>query len=158
MYKIFSPPDYKKIISQIFQDWEKLNLPKADKSKVEVKILPFRKVGRHSLLNFMLCCKNELLLVIKMPRYKEGELAFAALENEEQMLKYLEQKKIFADHIPQVYKLLHTEKVPVLLLKAYQGKMLHHYLDQEEDPSKLDGLIANGAELLLRMESEQKNC
>ena len=156
-FEIFSYPDYKKIILQIVEDWENLGLPSIDKSKLNFKLLPFRKVGLHSLLNFMIFSEGELLLVIKMPRYKDGRLAFAALENEARMLEYLKKKKILTGHIPQVYKLLYLEDVPVLLLKAYHGEMLHHFLDKEEDLSKINELITGGAELLLQLYDKQES-
>ncbi len=157
MFEIFPRLDYKKIVAGIFQNWDKLGLPPADINKLKVKLLPFRKMGLHSLLNFMVFSENQPLLVIKMPRYKEGKFAIEALKHEANILDYLKQKGILKGHIPQVYKLADFEGIPVLLTKAYHGEMLHHFLDKEEDLSKLDKLIMSGAELLPQLYSRSES-
>jgi len=157
MFQIYARPDHQKIVSQILKDWDKLKLPQADKSKLKIKLLPYRRAGLHSLLNSMIFSENQLLLVIKMPRYKDGNLAFAALKNEAHMLEHLNKKNILKGHIPQIYKLLYVEDVPALLIRAYQGEMLHHFLDKEEDLTKLDQYISSGAELLPNLYNKKES-
>jgi hypothetical protein len=41
-------------------------------------------------------------------------------------------------------------------MKAYQGNMLHHLLNEEENMEKLEQIISNGAELILQLNNEPK--
>ncbi|MFH1683431.1 MAG: phosphotransferase [Candidatus Margulisiibacteriota bacterium] len=152
----FTQADHKKIIAQILQKWEQLELPPVEKGKFGFKLLPFRRGGQHSLINFMILSQNQPVLVVKVPRFKEGDLAFVAIENEARMLQYLSEQNILSGHAPKQDKLLRIENVPVLLTKAYQGQMLHSILDQEEDLIKLQEHLLSGAELLVLMQNKKQ--
>jgi len=149
MSEVFTPVDHKKIITTILQDWDSLGLPPIDKKSLEFKLLPFRKTGQHSLVNYMVISQKQPVAVIKVPRFKEGTLAFSAINNEARMLDLLVRKMLFTGHFPQMFKAPEIDKIPVLLTKAFAGTMLHQLLDNEEDPSQLDRLISSGGDLLI---------
>jgi hypothetical protein len=148
MSEVFTPVDHKKIITTILQDWDSLGLPPIDKKSLEFKLLPFRKTGQHSLVNYMIISNKRPAIVIKLPRFKEGFLAFTSINNEAKMLDLLEQKTLLSGHFPKMLKSLNIENIPVLLTIAYQGDMLHQLLDNEEDLSHLGGLLSGAADLL----------
>jgi hypothetical protein len=116
MFKIYSQTDFKKVIFEIIQKWEKLSLPEVNKNELKITFLPFRRKGLHSFLSFMISLKDQPLLVVKMPRYENGKLAFAALKNEADMLSYLNQNGYKNEHIPQIYTFLDLEGIPVLFM------------------------------------------
>ena len=157
MTESYKGTDYKKIISHILKNWENFNFLQIDKSKIKVRVLPFRRKGPHSLLNIMFFSGNRLLLVIKFPRYQEAKLAYAAIENEARILKYLDQNKILLNHIPQVYTVMNIDGIPVLCFKAYAGDMLHQLLDKEDNLEKLDELISSGARLIPQLYIQSKS-
>ncbi|MFH1390373.1 MAG: phosphotransferase [Candidatus Margulisiibacteriota bacterium] len=148
MPDIFTKVDYKKIAARLLGEWDGFGLPKADLSKLELKIMPFRKIGLHSLLTFMVFCEGKPLLVMKFPRYLEGRLAFSGLRNEAAMLEKIK--------IPELFKLLEIDGAPVLLMRAYEGKMLHHFLDAGEDLEKLAGFLRHGVNLLIELSRKTK--
>lgn len=158
MFNIFIQSNYKKVVYYIIQNWENLGFPHVDKSKIKVKLLPFRRSGLHSLLTFIMFFEDKPILVIKMPRYAEGKLAFSSLENESIFLDKLSKTEEVLTCIPQMYKLIKFEDMPVLLIKAYQGENLNSLLDKEEDELKLKKLLKEGASLLskLYLASEKK--
>lgn len=112
MLKIFSNPDYQSLIEKILKD------QKIDSNNIEIKILPFRKVGLHSLLNFLIIKDKQLLFVVKIPRYIEGKYAYEGLKKE---------AKLFSG----VIKFYAIDKIPALVSKYYDGEMLDSLLEKD---------------------------
>ena len=151
MFEIYSKTDFQTVISEIFKSWKLYALPPLNEEKFEIKLMPFRKVGLHSLLTFMIFSDSKPIVVIKMPRYRDGKLAFEALRNEARALEHLAQTKIFKDHFPALFKLAEFNGVPVLLIRACDGEMLHRFIDREENLDNLKKYIENGADVLLKL-------
>jgi len=120
MFEIYERADYKKIIAWVLQNWDKLGLPKTNQQALKFNILPFRKIGLHSLINFLIFSEKEPLVVLKMPRYREGVLAFKAIEDEAKNLEFVSKKGLLKENLPQVYKLVRIDNTPVLIMKAYE--------------------------------------
>jgi len=156
MFEIYERADYKKIIAWVLQNWDKLNLPKTNQQTLKFNILPFRKAGLHSLLNFIVFSEEKPLIVLKMPRYKDGKLAFKAIEDEAKNLEFISAQGLLKENLPLIYKLVKIDNTPVIIMKAYEGKMLHQLLDQEESPAEIENLLKLGAAPLLSLNAPQE--
>ncbi|MFA6170612.1 MAG: phosphotransferase [Candidatus Margulisiibacteriota bacterium] len=149
MPMIYTQTDFKKIAAQVLTDWDKLGLPKVDQTKLDFKLMPIRKIGLHSLLTFMIYHAGKPAVVLKLPRYREGTIAFAALRNEAAKLKELRGG-------PQLFRLIEIDSVPVLLMRGYEGKMLHQYIDAENDLAKVARFLRIGVDLLTTYSARTK--
>ncbi|MBN2058445.1 MAG: phosphotransferase [Candidatus Saganbacteria bacterium] len=141
------PVDYKKIIRYVLQNWQKLGLPETDQTKLGFKVLPFRRSGPHSLLNFMISSADAPVLVVRGPRFISASIAIEGLKHEALLLKELLLIEPLKAHIPILLKDLLIDDCPILLVKACSGTMLHTLLDTETVPDKLARLIRSGADL-----------
>ncbi len=135
MLKIFSNPDYQAIIQKILLE------QKIDPNSIEIKILPFRKVGLHSLLNFLILKDGHPLFVIKLPRYTEGKYALEALKNEAKMLETLK------ENVPEIIKY----SAPALIIKYYDGEMLDSLLEKDKS------LLSLGISPLIDLHNKTKS-
>lgn len=156
MPMIYTQTDFKKIATQVLTDWDKLGLPKIDQTKLDFKLMPIRKIGLHSLLTFMIYHAGKPAVVLKLPRYREGTIAFAALRNEAAKLKDLREKHILSIEGPQLFRLIEIDSVPVLLMRGYEGKMLHQYIDAENDLAKVARFLRIGVDLLTTYSTRTK--
>ncbi|MFA5034750.1 MAG: hypothetical protein WC500_03105 [Candidatus Margulisiibacteriota bacterium] len=145
---IYTWVDFKKIMAKVLTDWDKLGLPKVDISRLSIKLMPLRKIGLHSLLTFTISHDGKPLVTLKIPRYKEGKHAFEGLRNEAVRLKELRDKHILSIEGPQLFRLIEIDRVPIVLTRAYEGRMLNYYIDTEENLNKIGRFIRTGVDLL----------
>lgn len=156
-YQVFDKIDANHILLNIEKNWKALSLPIVDDGKLDFSIIPVRRSGLHSFITVMVSSENKPVVVVKFPRYKDGVLAFEALETEALNIGHLKTFPELEQYVPEIYFSGTINSVPVIIEKAYEGRMFHEYLNAEEDVDKLRGLMREGSKMILNIHKSTRN-